>query len=66
MVTKIYVVLCTPHGDFFGLIGVFSSMDKANQAKEHYLQKNPDSRGDAAFEPWIDEFELDEEQQVDF
>jgi len=55
----VYLVECTPHGDYYDFIGIFSSKEKAKEAIEQYLKKHPSFRGSAAFEPDYQEVEID-------
>jgi len=58
-VTKIYLVESIPQGDYYELIGIFSSKEKAKNAKDRWLEEWPQFKGNVAFEPIIIEIELD-------
>ena len=56
---KVYVVKSTPHGECFDFIGVFSTLKKAEGARDRW-NRETGNEGNAAFQAYIVEVEVDE------
>ena len=51
----VFIVWVIPHGDLLYFIGVFSTIEKAQKAKEFWMTQFPASN----YKPLIEEIELD-------